>query len=376
MHVGNWRQLLVLGAIALSISGGAGEAKTPGKTYCFLGVCHRVKSLDETRNLVGKLVPLMASHYDDPKFDRFNPSNLTSSGAYFHANRPDNAASPIYPNGTVLLVWNPQSRKAVVVRIDNAGPYFKDRKLDLSKAAAHQLGFGRQGVARVQTMIIKAPSPAEARYRRGRVYAPVAGYIGTHPSIQVAAMRAGGPPVEDRPSILVASAPPIPVLRPNRPVIAVPVRKPFAFAVLARLEKQGSAERKKDGIGTFPLREPLTSDHRSEEIESRIEPSTTMNLSALSSLLDNHLERGKRFSQLGTGEFFTGEYRGSRRSMRSRDRSHALTRLAQYTQANMGASTWQLPSGITANQTSGTDGVKSVSPRFTGANSVSSPAGE
>ncbi len=41
------------------------EAKTPGKTYCFVGKCHRVKTIEETQALVGVEERLVASHYDD-----------------------------------------------------------------------------------------------------------------------------------------------------------------------------------------------------------------------------------------------------------------------------------------------------------------------
>ena len=29
------------------------EAKTPGSTYCYYGTCHRVKTIEETKALVG-----------------------------------------------------------------------------------------------------------------------------------------------------------------------------------------------------------------------------------------------------------------------------------------------------------------------------------
>ena len=59
----------------------AAEAKTPGKTYCFRGFCHRVLTLAETQADVGKTALLSTSNYDDCKRDRFNPCGLTSSGA-------------------------------------------------------------------------------------------------------------------------------------------------------------------------------------------------------------------------------------------------------------------------------------------------------
>ncbi|MEO1545089.1 MAG: septal ring lytic transglycosylase RlpA family protein, partial [Pseudomonadota bacterium] len=107
-----------------------------------------------------------------------NPCGLTSSGTPFKPNRPDNAASPIYPDGTRLLVWNPATKAAALIRIDNAGPYWGNRKLDVSRATAEKLGFSRQGVAKLKTRVISAPNRSESRYVRNRKYEPVAGFLG------------------------------------------------------------------------------------------------------------------------------------------------------------------------------------------------------
>ncbi len=162
------------------------EAKTPGKSYCFYGKCHRVRTLEETQKLVGVRVTLKASHYDDPGKDRYNPSNLTSSGEWFKAGVPDNAASPTLPNGTVLFAYNPSTRQAAVLRINNAGPYWGDRTLDVSRAAAERLGFAKQGVATLITQVVRAPTRQDVTYKKGRRYDEVPGYIGSHATFELA----------------------------------------------------------------------------------------------------------------------------------------------------------------------------------------------
>ena len=162
------------------------EAKTPGKTYCYFGKCHRVKTIDETRALVGVEETITASHYDDCSKDRYNPCGLTSSGERFHPDRPDNTASPIYPDGTMLLVWSPETERALVVRVNNAGPYWGDRVLDLSRAAAEKLGFEGKGVATLRVRVVKAPEPEEATYVANRNYKPVPGDIGEYDSLKEA----------------------------------------------------------------------------------------------------------------------------------------------------------------------------------------------
>jgi rare lipoprotein A (peptidoglycan hydrolase) len=162
------------------------EAKTPGSTYCYYGVCHRVKTIDETKALVGVEETITASHYDDCKHDRYNPCGLTSSGERFYADRPDNTASPIYPDGTMLLVWSPDTGRALVVRVNNAGPYWGDRTLDLSRAAADRLGYEGAGIGKLQVRVIKAPEPEEAVYVENRTYLPVPGDIGRYSSLDAA----------------------------------------------------------------------------------------------------------------------------------------------------------------------------------------------
>ena len=176
-----------LAAMALTVNFATPtEAKTPGSTYCYYGVCHRVKTIDETKALVGVEETITASHYDDCKHDRYNPCGLTSSGERFYADRPDNTASPIYPDGTMLLVWSPDTGRALVVRVNNAGPYWGDRTLDLSRAAADRLGYEGAGIGKLQVRVIKAPEPEEAVYVENRTYLPVPGDIGRYSSLDAA----------------------------------------------------------------------------------------------------------------------------------------------------------------------------------------------
>lgn len=52
--------------------------------------------------------------------------------------------------GTLLKVTNPKNGKSIVVRINDRGPYIEGRDLDLSKAAALELGLMRKGVSRLK----------------------------------------------------------------------------------------------------------------------------------------------------------------------------------------------------------------------------------
>lgn len=68
--------------------------------------------------------------------ERMNPAKLT-------------AAHKTMKFGTKLKVTNPKNGKSVVVRINDRGPFIKGRVLDLSKAAAQNIGMIRSGHAKV-----------------------------------------------------------------------------------------------------------------------------------------------------------------------------------------------------------------------------------
>lgn len=161
--------------------------------HCYNAICHRVLTLAETAAAVGAVDTVVASYYGAPGEDRYNPRLETSSGEVFDAERPDTAASPVLPDGTVVLVWYEETRRAAILRINNAGPYMADRRLDVSKAVAERLGFAEEGTAKLHLVVLAAPSAEEARYRRGRRYAAVDGMIGEFDSVAQAALVAPDP---------------------------------------------------------------------------------------------------------------------------------------------------------------------------------------
>jgi rare lipoprotein A len=168
----------LVGAAAILTGATAADAKSPGTRYCFHGYCHRVGTLAQTDTLVGWRGYVLASYYDSCARDPLNPCGLTSSGAVFRADLPDNAASPLLPDGTVILAYNPKTGDASVLRITNAGPYSGERNLDVSRAAAEKLGFSEQGTAPLVISVLQSPTKEDATYVRKRVYPTVPGYLG------------------------------------------------------------------------------------------------------------------------------------------------------------------------------------------------------
>ena len=64
------------------------------------------------------------------------------------------AAHRTLPFGSKVRVTNPRNGKSVVVRINDRGPYAKNRTIDLSRRAAEDLGIIRRGHAQVELELL------------------------------------------------------------------------------------------------------------------------------------------------------------------------------------------------------------------------------
>ncbi len=78
---------------------------------------------------------------------------LTSSGEVFDTNEMT-AAHRTLPFGTVVKVTNEDNGRTAIVKINDRGPFVGGRIIDLSRAAAVELGMVGQGVARVSLEIV------------------------------------------------------------------------------------------------------------------------------------------------------------------------------------------------------------------------------
>jgi rare lipoprotein A len=91
-----------------------------------------------------------ASYYHD----RFN-GRRTASGARYNKNELS-AAHKTLPLGTRVRVTDAHTGRSVVVRINDRGPYARGRVIDLSRAAASEIGLVAKGVSSVQLEVLGA----------------------------------------------------------------------------------------------------------------------------------------------------------------------------------------------------------------------------
>lgn len=104
----------------------------------------------------------------DPGYDRAGVASFYADE--FHGRKTANgevfdmgaltAAHPTLPLPSYAYVTNLDSNRTVLVRINDRGPYAHDRIIDLSRQVAIQLGFERQGTARVRVRYA-GPAPLD-----------------------------------------------------------------------------------------------------------------------------------------------------------------------------------------------------------------------
>jgi rare lipoprotein A len=78
----------------------------------------------------------------------------TASGEKFNS-KLMTAAHRTLPFGMQLKVTNLRNKKSIIVRVNDRGPHVRGRIVDLSRAAAEQIGLRHTGTARVALEILK-----------------------------------------------------------------------------------------------------------------------------------------------------------------------------------------------------------------------------
>lgn len=91
----------------------------------------------------------LASWYGD-----YFHGRLTANGERYNQN-DFTVAHKTLPFNTFLKVTNTQTGKAVIVRVNDRGPYIPPRSLDLSRAAARCIGSEKAGVVHYKAVIMK-----------------------------------------------------------------------------------------------------------------------------------------------------------------------------------------------------------------------------
>ena len=93
----------------------------------------------------------MASWYGS---EMYSKGRVTANGEKFDENK-FTGAHCLLPLPVYVLVTNLENGRSVVVRVNDRGPFKSSRIIDLSRAAAKELGFLDKGTARVRVDFLR-----------------------------------------------------------------------------------------------------------------------------------------------------------------------------------------------------------------------------
>ena len=91
-----------------------------------------------------------ASWYGKPFHGR-----LTANGERYNMYKMT-AAHRTYAMGTILKVTNLKNRRSVRVRVNDRGPFYSSRMIDLSYGAARKLGIVKKGIGRIKIEVVSS----------------------------------------------------------------------------------------------------------------------------------------------------------------------------------------------------------------------------
>jgi rare lipoprotein A len=100
-----------------------------------------------------------ASWYGKPFHGR-----LTASGERYNMYSMT-AAHRTYAMGTILKITNLDNKRSVKVRINDRGPFYSSRDIDLSYAAAKKLGIVKKGIGRIKIEVLSSGKNRQTRKR-------------------------------------------------------------------------------------------------------------------------------------------------------------------------------------------------------------------
>ncbi|MEM7023081.1 MAG: septal ring lytic transglycosylase RlpA family protein [Pseudomonadota bacterium] len=265
--IGTWQLLAV--AFLLLAGCGSTDNRNPGATQPQPGGYYKVgnpyqiagrwyhPAHDPSYDVVG-----VASWYGHPFHGR-----KTANGEIFDRNQIS-AAHPTLALPSIVRVTNLSNHRQIDLRVNDRGPFVGDRIIDLSQAAARELGFERRGTTRVRVQFIRladapGPPPKVATSK-----------VRTAGSSQNVAVRAAGTVVPTSTAAPVQEAPPVPPSPGGREVVAdftqsaaaSPAGKRcigFGFIQVGAFSEPGRAVRlakELDAAVTLPVNASLPSD--------------------------------------------------------------------------------------------------------------------
>lgn len=153
---------VISGLIGLApVTASSAAAPDPGATWIEPAPDAAVSALIPVTPSAENVVPAPVSQSQETSLGHGSASyyaarfhgRRTASGEVFD-NRAMTAAHRTLPFGSLVRVANPATGANVVVRINDRGPFARGRMIDVSRAAAEELGLIARGHATVELALI------------------------------------------------------------------------------------------------------------------------------------------------------------------------------------------------------------------------------
>ncbi len=177
----------------------AGCASEP-KEFAYNNLPEEVKSIKADGGIykVGNPYKVMGQSYTPKEDYSYSETGMASwYGDDFHNKRTANgetynmraitAAHRTLPLPSIVKVTNLENGKSIIARVNDRGPYVKNRIIDVSQKGAELLGYKNKGIAKVKVEIMEAESRAikEAMLSKdnsSKTYASAVNYGTTQPT--------------------------------------------------------------------------------------------------------------------------------------------------------------------------------------------------
>ncbi len=119
----------------------------------FLISCSSSRKFSEYENVTGELIESGIASWYGPKFH----GKKTANGERFDQNELT-AAHRTLPFNSIIKVVNSDNGSSVIVKINDRGPFAKNRIIDLSKKAAEEIDIIRKGTGHVKLILLSSNS--------------------------------------------------------------------------------------------------------------------------------------------------------------------------------------------------------------------------
>jgi len=262
--------LLLGGALPLLSGCGGGNGEKLGPRVIPLG---QPVPKGGGRYSVGKPYQVAGGWYtprEDPSYDAVGRASwygelfhgrYTANGEIYDMDRLT-AAHPTLPLPVYARVTNLANGRSIVVRVNDRGPYARDRIMDLSRRSADALGFRKNGTAQVRvTYLGKAPlngdDSYERRYLASQGWAQYATAKRIRPAadpIAVASIASvGTPPRKNADKLASRLAPPQanPERAPSTPATLPPTQAGALLVQAGTFKSQENAERARTQLASI-----------------------------------------------------------------------------------------------------------------------------